>query len=114
MCCCPAAGTESDYVNTLTNLFKDIAVAIDENEGFVGDAFGPEAVLTLISGLQQVCCVLCMHHIALASDSRALCTCNCSTPLGKLCGVIAHQAPLEQSVRQMVKRLEQGCRWAQG
>ena len=49
-----AAGTEKDYVNTLTNLFKDIALAIDENEGFVGDAFGPEAVLTLISGLQQV------------------------------------------------------------
>ena len=49
-----AAGKESDYVNTLTNLFKDIALAIDENEGFVGDAFGPEAVLSLISGLQQV------------------------------------------------------------
>ncbi len=49
-----AAGTEKDYVNTLTNLFKDIALAIDENEGFVGNAFGPEAVLTLISGLQQV------------------------------------------------------------
>ncbi|CAL5229024.1 g12271 [Coccomyxa viridis] len=50
-----AAGTEKDYVNTLTNLFKDIALAIDENEGFVGNAFGPEAVLTLISGLQQLC-----------------------------------------------------------
>ncbi|CAK0785054.1 hypothetical protein CVIRNUC_008259 [Coccomyxa viridis] len=50
-----AASMESDYVNTLTNLFKDIAVAIDENEGFVGDAFGPEAVLTLVSGLQQLC-----------------------------------------------------------
>lgn len=49
-----AAGKESDYVNTLTNLFKDIVLAIDENEGFVGSAFGPEAVLALISGLQQV------------------------------------------------------------
>lgn len=49
-----AAGQESDYVNTLTNLFKDIALAIDENQGFVEEAFGREAVLTLISGLQQV------------------------------------------------------------
>ena len=72
MFCCPAAGTESDYVNTLTNLFKDIAVAIDENEGFVGDAFGPEAVLTLVSGLQQVCCALCMRWTALASDSDSI------------------------------------------
>ena len=59
MGCCCAAGAKSDYVNTLTNLFKDIAVAVDENVGFVREAFGPEAVLTLISGLQQVCCSPC-------------------------------------------------------
>ena len=91
MCCCPAAGTESDYVNTLTNLFKDIAVAIDENEGFVGDAFGPEAVLTLVSGLQQVCCACAGQH--LHQPRRALCTGNCLTLLGKLCVHIRCQDP---------------------
>ena len=96
MSCCPAAGMESDYVNTLTNLFKDIAVAIDENEGFVGDAFGPEAVLTLVSGLQQVCCTLCVPWTALASGlnlAKALRPCNCSTSLGKLCIIDWCQVP---------------------
>ena len=69
MCCCPAAGTESDYVNTLTNLFKDIAVAIDENEGFVGDAFGPGG--SAHARQRPPTGVLCMRWTALASASES-------------------------------------------
>ncbi|EIE27386.1 COG4-domain-containing protein [Coccomyxa subellipsoidea C-169] len=46
---------ESEYVGTLTNLFKDVAVAVDENEQFVSGTFGPEAAVEAILGLQQLC-----------------------------------------------------------
>ncbi len=46
--------TGGDYVDRLTNLFKDIAVAVDENEEFVRSTFGQDAVVEAITGLQQV------------------------------------------------------------
>ncbi|KAK9907313.1 hypothetical protein WJX75_001280 [Coccomyxa subellipsoidea] len=50
-----AEEAETDYVGTLTNLFKDVAVAVDENEQFVAGTFGPEAAVEAILGLQQLC-----------------------------------------------------------
>lgn len=51
---CNAEQPERDYVGTLTNLFKDIAVAVDENEQFIAGTFGPEATIEATLGLQQV------------------------------------------------------------
>jgi hypothetical protein len=44
----------SDYVEKLTNVFKDIAVALEENEAFVESTFGKEAVVEAVTSLQQV------------------------------------------------------------
>lgn len=41
-------------MDRLTNLFKDIAVAVEENEEFVRSTFGQEAVVDAVTGLQQV------------------------------------------------------------
>lgn len=49
-----AEEAETDFVGTLTNLFKDVAVAVDENEQFVAGTFGPETAVEAILGLQQV------------------------------------------------------------
>ncbi|KAK9830013.1 hypothetical protein WJX72_009198 [[Myrmecia] bisecta] len=48
-------GHEPDFVGTLTDLFKDIAVAVEENEEFLHEAFGADAILDVILGLQQEC-----------------------------------------------------------
>ncbi len=40
-------------MGTLSSLFKDIAVAVEENEEFVAASFGPQALLELVAGLQQ-------------------------------------------------------------
>ena len=42
-------------MGTLTSLFKDIAVAVEQNEEFVAATFGAAAVLDLVTGLQQAC-----------------------------------------------------------
>ena len=42
-------------MGTLTSLFKDIAVAVEQNEEFVAATFGGAAVLELVTGLQQAC-----------------------------------------------------------
>ncbi len=49
-----AEQAERDYAGTLTNLFKDIATAVDENEQFIAGTFGPEATVEATLGLQQV------------------------------------------------------------
>ncbi len=52
-CLCRFAGTDGgqDFVEAATTLFKDVAVAVEENEGFLRAAFGAEALLTVITEL---------------------------------------------------------------
>ncbi|KAK9819498.1 hypothetical protein WJX81_007056 [Elliptochloris bilobata] len=45
----------ADFATTLTELLRDVAVALDENEPFLREAFGPQAVLEAASGLQRAC-----------------------------------------------------------
>ena len=44
-----------DFVGTVTNLFKDLAVAVEENEEFIQSAFGGNALEEAIAQLQQEC-----------------------------------------------------------
>ncbi len=68
-CVAVAEQAESDYVGTLTNLFKDVAVAVDENEHFVSGTFGSEAAVEAILGLQQVLAPAC-HSLTLSFSSH--------------------------------------------
>jgi len=45
----------ADFVGVLTNLFKDIAIAVDENEALVQECFGAEGVLHVMQELQAEC-----------------------------------------------------------
>lgn len=46
-----ADGGQDDFVEAATALFKDVAVAVEENEAFLRSAFGTEALLGVISEL---------------------------------------------------------------
>jgi len=50
-----AGGGGADFAATLTELLRDVALALDENEPFLREAFGPDAVLAAAGGLQRVC-----------------------------------------------------------
>jgi hypothetical protein len=50
-----AGGGGADFAATLTELLRDVALALDENEPFLREAFGPGAVLAAAGGLQRVC-----------------------------------------------------------
>ena len=45
-------GKQDDYVAAITALFRDIAVAVEENEAFLREHFAPAAVLDVVMGLQ--------------------------------------------------------------
>ena len=45
----------ADFAATLTELLRDVALALDENEPFLREAFGPQAVLEAAAGLQRAC-----------------------------------------------------------
>ena len=69
-----------------TALFQDVAVAVEENEGFLRSAFGAEALLTVISELhgQVQKNLLCLHKFwsdcfSACIVSRALEPAGCST-----------------------------------
>jgi len=49
------AGAKVDYVETLTNLFRDVAAAIDEHIDLFRDAFGPEMALTAVYAIHAEC-----------------------------------------------------------
>eukprot|EP00891_Asterochloris_glomerata_P008941 jgi/Astpho2/8941/Aster-02621 len=49
------ASGDSDYISTLTKLFKDIATAVQDNQQWVVDTFGREALLQTVLGLQEEC-----------------------------------------------------------
>lgn len=49
------AGAKVDYVETLTNLFRDVAAAIDEHIDLFRDAFGPEMALTAVYAVHAEC-----------------------------------------------------------
>ena len=52
----PAPGSGgADFAATLTELLRDVALALDENEPFLREAFGPQAVLEAAAGLQRAC-----------------------------------------------------------
>mmetsp|Transcript_11124 Transcript_11124/g.40774 ORF Transcript_11124/g.40774 Transcript_11124/m.40774 type:complete len:733 (+) Transcript_11124:60-2258(+) len=44
-----------DFVGTVTNLFKDLAVAVEENEEYIQAAFGGNAMYEAIQELQREC-----------------------------------------------------------
>ncbi|CAD7704433.1 unnamed protein product [Ostreobium quekettii] len=46
---------QADFVGCLTALFKDVAVAVEENEQILFEFYGENAVLDLIASLQQEC-----------------------------------------------------------
>jgi conserved oligomeric Golgi complex subunit 4 len=45
----------ADYTEVLTNLFRDVAAAIDEHIELFRDAFGPDAALTAVHALHAEC-----------------------------------------------------------
>mmetsp|Transcript_26 Transcript_26/g.78 ORF Transcript_26/g.78 Transcript_26/m.78 type:complete len:746 (+) Transcript_26:194-2431(+) len=45
----------ADFVGVLTNLFKDIAIAVEENEALLQESFDTEGVLFTIQQLQNEC-----------------------------------------------------------
>ena len=49
------ASGDNDYISTLTKLFKDIATAVQDNQQWVVDTFGTEALLQTVLGLQEEC-----------------------------------------------------------
>lgn len=64
-----AGGKEGAYVTALSNLFKDVADALEANEEFLLDSFGQEAILEVMSGLQQECDVQVLPSPAQARQS---------------------------------------------
>ncbi len=50
-----AGGKDGAFVVALSNLFKDVADAIEANQDFLREGFGQEALLEVMSGLQQEC-----------------------------------------------------------
>lgn len=49
------AGAKVDYVEALTNLFRDVAAAIDEHLELFRDAFGPEMALNAVYAVHAEC-----------------------------------------------------------
>lgn len=52
---CWAGSGSTDFAATLTDLLRDVALALDENEPFLRDTFGPGAVLAAAAALQRAC-----------------------------------------------------------
>ena len=46
------SGQQDDCVAAVTALFRDIAVAVEENEAFLRDNFGAASVVDVVMGLQ--------------------------------------------------------------
>lgn len=44
-------GGQDDFVEAATSLFQDVAVSVEENEGFLRASFGAEALLAVITSL---------------------------------------------------------------
>ncbi|GAX77377.1 hypothetical protein CEUSTIGMA_g4823.t1 [Chlamydomonas eustigma] len=49
------AGKKADFVATLSLLFKDLAMTLEEHEAFIREVFGVSGVLEAVSGLQLEC-----------------------------------------------------------
>jgi hypothetical protein len=71
-----AGGKDGAFVVALTNLFKDVADAVDANEEFLRESFGADAILEVMSGLQeecdvQVCTAFNPFHFTFSYDWRS-------------------------------------------
>lgn len=68
------AGQQDDYVAAVTALFRDIAVAVEENEAFLRDNFGTASVIDVVMGLQVgTCKALVAGWISLHSRGKIVC-----------------------------------------
>ncbi len=86
------AGQQDDYVAAVTALFRDIAVAVEENEAFLRDNFGAPSIIDVVMGL-QVSCRLVYGHTRPTSCSGTgqhwACTSEVKSPPACLCLTVA-------------------------
>jgi hypothetical protein len=66
------AGAKVDYVEALTNLFRDVAAAIDEHVDLFRDAFGPEMALTAVYAVHAECDIRGTRILQRFVDHRGL------------------------------------------
>ena len=54
---------DTDFITALTSLFKDIAMAVEENHDLLANGFGASFMVDFTLGLQHECdvqvCILC-------------------------------------------------------
>lgn len=66
------SGNRVDYVEALTNLFRDVATAIDEHLDLLKDAFGPDMALLALDNLHSECDVRGCRLLHRFLDDRGL------------------------------------------
>ena len=66
------AGAKVDYLEALTNLFRDVAAAIDEHLELFRDAFGPEMALNAVYAVHAECDVRGTKILQRFVDHRGL------------------------------------------
>jgi hypothetical protein len=66
------SGNRADYVEALTNLFRDVATAIDEHLDLLKDAFGPDMTLKALDYLHSECDVRGSRLLHRFLDHRGL------------------------------------------
>jgi hypothetical protein len=66
-----AAG-KGDYLAALTNLFRDVAAAVDEHLDMFRDAFGPELALVAVHGVHAECDIRATRLLQRYADHRGL------------------------------------------
>jgi len=69
------SGQQDDYVAAVTALFRDVAVAVEENEAFLRDNFGTASVIEVVMGL-QVGLSLSDNRLCAAAYVRQFCCCT--------------------------------------
>ena len=66
------SGAKIDYVEALTNLFRDVAAAIDEHLELFRDAFGPEIALSAVHAVHAECDIRGTRILQRYVDHRSL------------------------------------------
>ena len=82
---------DTDFITTLTGLFKDIATAVEENHDMLLGSFGGPFLVNFILGLQAECDIQVRHCTSAVLHILLACLPNCChNALGKLMGHCMH------------------------
>ncbi|KAL4441200.1 hypothetical protein ABPG77_011437 [Micractinium sp. CCAP 211/92] len=98
-------GRAADYLGTLTNLFKDVAAAVDEHLELIRDTFGPELGLAALQSIHTECDVHGTKLLQRYADYRRLARIAGQIGMRKRDDTTAEAAPVEP--RQVEAFLEE-------